>query len=155
AISAVAAATRAPGLVATLLAAMAHEHERAAGAWHAEWRPFAELLETVGSAAAWLRGCLEHPQGDPARVPPDLELPPGAPPADPVTTALADDLGRHAAHEIVEAAAREAFASGRPLAEVLAGSDEVAARLDADAVGRLLDPAGYLGATDELIGRAL
>jgi 3-carboxy-cis,cis-muconate cycloisomerase len=51
-------AAQAPGLVATLLAAMAQEHQRAAGAWHAEWRPLRELLTCVGSAAAWLRECL-------------------------------------------------------------------------------------------------
>jgi 3-carboxy-cis,cis-muconate cycloisomerase len=58
AISAIACAAQAPGLVATLLAAMVHEHERAAGAWHAEWRPLRELLVATGSAAAWLRHCL-------------------------------------------------------------------------------------------------
>ncbi|MDT5027558.1 MAG: 3-carboxy-cis,cis-muconate cycloisomerase [Micromonosporaceae bacterium] len=60
AVSAAAGAAQAPGLVATMLAAMAHEHERAAGAWHAEWRPLRELLICTGSAAAWLRDCLEH-----------------------------------------------------------------------------------------------
>jgi len=60
AVSAAACAARAPGLVATLLAAMAHEHERAAGAWHAEWLPQRDLLVATGSAAAWLRDCLEH-----------------------------------------------------------------------------------------------
>jgi 3-carboxy-cis,cis-muconate cycloisomerase len=44
--------------VATLLAAMVQEHQRAAGAWHAEWRPLRELLVTVGSAAQWLAECL-------------------------------------------------------------------------------------------------
>src|SRR4029079_17723483 len=78
AISAVAAAMRAPGLVASLLGAMAHEHERAAGAWHAEWRPFSELLETVGSAAAWLRDCLEHLEVDAARMRANLGLTHGA-----------------------------------------------------------------------------
>ena len=58
AVSALAGAAQAPGLVSTLLAAMAHEHERAAGAWHAEWRPLRELLVATGSAAAWLRDCL-------------------------------------------------------------------------------------------------
>jgi 3-carboxy-cis,cis-muconate cycloisomerase len=48
-----AAATRVPGLVATMLAAMAQEHERAAGAWQAEWGTLTELLALVGSAAAW------------------------------------------------------------------------------------------------------
>lgn len=58
AVSALACAAQAPGLVATLLAAMVQEHERAAGAWQAEWRPLRELLTAVGSAAAWLRACL-------------------------------------------------------------------------------------------------
>ena len=37
---------------------MVQEHQRAAGAWHAEWRPLRELLVAVGSAASWLRACL-------------------------------------------------------------------------------------------------
>jgi 3-carboxy-cis,cis-muconate cycloisomerase len=60
AVSALACAAQAPGLVATMLAAMGHEHERAAGAWHAEWRPLRELLVATGSAVAWLRECLEN-----------------------------------------------------------------------------------------------
>jgi len=60
AVSALAGALAAPGLVAALLGAMVQEHERAAGAWHAEWRPLRELLIATGSAAAWLRDALEH-----------------------------------------------------------------------------------------------
>ena len=59
AISARACARQAPGLVATLLACMEQEHERAAGAWHAEWAPLRSLLVSTGSAASWLRTCLE------------------------------------------------------------------------------------------------
>jgi 3-carboxy-cis,cis-muconate cycloisomerase len=58
AISTGACAQRAPGLVATLLAAMAGEHERAAGAWE----PLLELISVTGSAACWaadLSGRLE------------------------------------------------------------------------------------------------
>ncbi|MEU0552509.1 lyase family protein [Dactylosporangium sp. NPDC006015] len=60
AVCALGSAASAPGLVADLLAAMAHEHERAAGAWHAEWRPLRELLVCTGSAASWLRVALER-----------------------------------------------------------------------------------------------
>jgi 3-carboxy-cis,cis-muconate cycloisomerase len=155
AVSAVAAAMRAPALVATLLQAMAHEHERAAGPWHAEWRPFGDLLGTTGSAAAWLRDCLEHLEVDAARMRANLALTHGALLAERVTTALTAALGRHAAHERVQAAAAEAFASDRPLGDVLAEDGDVAAHLDHAAIGRLLDPAGYLGATDDLIERAL
>lgn len=58
AISALAGALQAPGLVATLLATAVQEHQRAAGAWQAEWRPLRELLVAVGSAASWLRTSL-------------------------------------------------------------------------------------------------
>jgi 3-carboxy-cis,cis-muconate cycloisomerase len=69
AVSARAAALRAPGLVSTLLvAAQVQEHERAAGGWHAEWLTLADLLRTVGSAAAWLRDCLAHLEVDGERM---------------------------------------------------------------------------------------
>jgi 3-carboxy-cis,cis-muconate cycloisomerase len=68
AICAAGCAAAAPGLVADLLAAMAHEHERAAGNWHAEWRPLRELLVATGSAASWLRAGLERLVVDPERM---------------------------------------------------------------------------------------
>jgi 3-carboxy-cis,cis-muconate cycloisomerase len=68
AISARACARRAPGLVATLLASMEQEHERAAGAWHAEWPTLADLLVAVGSAAAWLAESLRSLRLDTARM---------------------------------------------------------------------------------------
>jgi len=60
AVCARASARRGPGLAGTLLGAMEQEHQRAAGAWHSEWRTLTDLLVATGSAAAWLRDCLEH-----------------------------------------------------------------------------------------------
>jgi 3-carboxy-cis,cis-muconate cycloisomerase len=68
AVSVLACAGRVPGLVATLLAAMTQEHERAAGAWQAEWGTLADLLALTGSAVAWARELLEHLEVDPARM---------------------------------------------------------------------------------------
>jgi 3-carboxy-cis,cis-muconate cycloisomerase len=53
AISTLACTRRVPGLVATVLAGMETEHERAAGAWQAEWGTLADLLTLTGSAASW------------------------------------------------------------------------------------------------------
>jgi 3-carboxy-cis,cis-muconate cycloisomerase len=53
AVSTLACTERVPGLVATILAAMEQEHERAAGAWQAEWGTHTQLLGLTGSAAAW------------------------------------------------------------------------------------------------------
>jgi 3-carboxy-cis,cis-muconate cycloisomerase len=60
AISARAGALRAPGLVATLMSCAAQEHERAAGAWPAEWETLSDLLRLTGSAAHWLADSLGH-----------------------------------------------------------------------------------------------
>src|SRR4051794_34049792 len=68
AVAALGCAQQAPGLVSTLLAAMVQEHERAAGAWHSEWRPLSILLISAGSAAAWLRTSLEGLEVDAARM---------------------------------------------------------------------------------------
>src|SRR5229473_1232709 len=50
--SVLAAATRAPGLVATLMAAMVQEHERGLGGWHAEWVVLPELAVLTAGALA-------------------------------------------------------------------------------------------------------
>jgi 3-carboxy-cis,cis-muconate cycloisomerase len=155
AVSALAGALRAPGLAVTLLGAMAHEHERAAGAWQAEWRPLGDLLSAVGSAAAWLRDCLEHLEVDAGRMRSNLDLTHGALLAERVATALAPALGRGRAHELIEEAATLAVAGGRPLADVLRERDDVRLHLSEQDVASLLDPAGYLGSAPELIERAL
>jgi 3-carboxy-cis,cis-muconate cycloisomerase len=142
AISALAAARQAPGLVASLLAAMEHEHERAAGPWHAEWAPLRELLVATGSASAWLRDCLTNLEVDPQRMRANLD---DALLAERVARALDEPLGRDAA----DAAVRTALTEGRPLTEL------AREHLAADEAERLLDPATYLGATDALIDRAL
>jgi 3-carboxy-cis,cis-muconate cycloisomerase len=67
-VSVLACTTRVPGLVATVLAAMPQEHERAAGAWQAEWGTLADLLTLVGSAAAWSADLLVNLEVDVERM---------------------------------------------------------------------------------------
>ena len=59
---------RRPGSSRPCSPAMEQEHERAAGAWHAEWAPLRALLVATGSAAAWLRTCLEGLEVDAERM---------------------------------------------------------------------------------------
>jgi 3-carboxy-cis,cis-muconate cycloisomerase len=68
AVSVLACARRVPGLVAAILASMEQEHERAAGAWQAEWGTLSDLLALGGSAASWTRELLEHLEVNPARM---------------------------------------------------------------------------------------
>jgi len=155
AVSALACAEQAPGLVAILFGAMVHEHQRAAGSWHAEWRPFTDLWRAVGSSAAWLRDCLEHLEVRTATMRQNLDLTGGLLLAERVATALAPALGRLPAHELVERASRDAVATSRPLGEVVAEMPEASKHLDVAELKRLLDPAGYLGSAEAFIDRAL
>ncbi|MDR7273719.1 lyase family protein [Catenuloplanes atrovinosus] len=147
AISAAASAARAPGLAATLFAAMAHEHQRAAGSWHAEWLPLTDLLRAVGSAAHWLRDCLAHLEIGPARMRANLDLTGGVLLAERLAAALAPALGKDAAHDLIADVVRD----GRPLT----GDPRVTAHLDPATVAALLDPADYLGSAGTLVDRAL
>jgi len=155
AIGLVACAQRGPGLVATMLAAMVQEHERGAGGWQAEWDTLLELLRLTGSAAAIARELLGGLQVDPEKMHADMELTGGLVMSESVAAALAPALGRAAAQELVERAARRAVESRRGFREVLLELPEVADSLGADGLDAALDPAGYLGVTAELIDRAL
>jgi 3-carboxy-cis,cis-muconate cycloisomerase len=73
ALSVLACTKRVPGLVATILSCMEQEHERAAGAWQAEWGTQTELIRLVGSATAWSRELLEHLEVDSGRMGENLQ----------------------------------------------------------------------------------
>jgi 3-carboxy-cis,cis-muconate cycloisomerase len=53
---------------AGVLLELEHEHERAAGAWHAEWKALSDALAYTGGAAAALRETLEGLEADPERM---------------------------------------------------------------------------------------
>jgi 3-carboxy-cis,cis-muconate cycloisomerase len=155
AIAAQAAAAQAPGLVGTLLAAMAQEHQRAAGSWHAEWRPFTELFRCTGSAAYWLRTSLDRLEVDAARMRSNLDVTGGALLSERVTTALAKDTGRLPAHDAVTAATRRSAASHDELADLLTADPLVGTHLSRERIARLLNPADYLGSARVFVERAL
>jgi 3-carboxy-cis,cis-muconate cycloisomerase len=150
AISASACARRAPGLVATLLAAMPQEHQRAAGAWQAEWEPLSELLRLTGSAAAWIREALEGLRVDAVQMRANLDVTGGLLLAERVVGALGGDPAARAA---VTAACARTVAEDRPLREVLAADPAIS--LTADQIDEALDPEGYVGAARAFVDRAL
>ena len=153
---AVAACTeRVPGLVATMLAAMAQEHERAVGSWQAEWETLSDLLRLTGSAAAALRQLLEGLEPDPERMRENLEAGGGLVMTESVLTALTPGLGRARAQQLVEAAAARAIDERRPVRELLLELPEVSAGLGEQGLDAALAPEGYLGVAGELIDRAL
>jgi 3-carboxy-cis,cis-muconate cycloisomerase len=151
---------RVPGLAATLIAAAEQEHQRAAGAWHAEWEPFADLLRVTGSAAAWAADLTGGLVVDPARMRANLDATRGLPLAERVAGLLAPALGRAAAHDLVARASAHAVAVGGTLREALLGVPELAGWMDGAGitgaqVEAALDPAGYLGSAGAFTDGAL
>jgi 3-carboxy-cis,cis-muconate cycloisomerase len=63
-----ACALRVEGATGVLLAALPQEHERAAGAWHAEWAALSDALMLTGAAAAALRATLTGLEVDVERM---------------------------------------------------------------------------------------
>jgi 3-carboxy-cis,cis-muconate cycloisomerase len=155
AISALAAAHQAPGLVATLLGTMTQEHERAAGAWHAEWTPLRSLLVATGSAAAWLADATEHLVVDEGAMQANLDRAGGGLLAERIVDALAAPIGRQAAADLVGSTARNAAGAGDGFGAVLRSRVAERKELAAIDLDVLLDPRGYLGSADVLVERAL
>jgi 3-carboxy-cis,cis-muconate cycloisomerase len=149
-----------PGLLATLAAAAEQEHQRAAGAWHSEWEPFADLLRLTGSAASWAAELLTGLSVDPARMRANLDSAGGFPLAERVSGLLAPAAGAIAAHDLVAQASAQAVASEMPLRDALLAIPAVRRWLDQGVittaqVDAALDPAGYLGAAGEFVDAAL
>jgi 3-carboxy-cis,cis-muconate cycloisomerase len=150
-----AAAQRAPGLVATMLAAMPHEHERALGGWHAEWPTLPELFRISGSALAQMVTLIEGLQVFPERMRANIDLTHGLVMSERVSVALAAALGKAQAHHLLEEASRVCLAEHRHLREVLGNLAAVTEHLDEAALDYLFDPTTYRGASDAIIDRVL
>ena len=155
AVQARAAARRAPGLVATLLSCMEQEHERAAGAWHAEWAPLSDLLAGTGTAVAWLRDSLLSLEVDTGRMGRNLDAGAAAAAAAPVADALVEALGRTAAHDLVAEEVRTTRVGGTSLRAALRDNPVVAGALGAERLHRLLSAPVDVGEAGPLVDDAL
>jgi 3-carboxy-cis,cis-muconate cycloisomerase len=152
---ALANATRAPGLVASLLSGLVEEHERALGPWQAEWALWPDLLRCTSGGVAAMEEALGGLDVDADRMARNLAALRGLPLTEAVSLALAPKLGRQTAHAIVEAAARSVATSGGTLADHLAADPRLGGVIDHEEMNALLNPASALGSSGEFIDRAL
>ena len=95
---------------------------------------------------------------DAARMRRNLDATGGLIVSEAVMMGLAPVLGRGEAHHAVNDACDLALAEGIALTEALLRDARVAAKLDAEAIARMTDPAAYLGSagafTDRVVARA-
>ncbi len=153
--SALGAATMAPNLAATILAAQVQDHERSAGPWHAEWPTLPTLLLVTSGALASIVDIAEGLEVDTARMRANLDATGGLIMAEAVTMALAKKIGKSDAHHLIEAASKKAVADKKHLREVLISDPQIVAQLSADKITELFEPMAYQGASQALIDRLL
>ena len=153
--TALAAATMAPNLAATIFAAQVQDHERSAGPWHAEWPTLPTLLLVTSGALAAIVDIAEGLEVDAVRMRANLDATGGLIMAEAVTFALAEKIGKSEAHHLMEAASKKAVAGKKHLRDVLAKDPKVSAHLSADKLTKLFEPMAYQGASQALIDRLL
>ena len=146
-----AAALRMPGIVSTMLSAMQQEQQRALGGWQAEWETLPELVCLAGGALHHLTEMIPGLHVDESRMRENLEATRGLIFAEAVTMALADRLGKSAAHALVEAACNKALAEKRHLKEVLQEDPAVQGRIKPTDLEGLFDARNYLGNAEEFV----
>jgi 3-carboxy-cis,cis-muconate cycloisomerase len=149
-----AAAERAPGLVATAFHAMVQEHERATGAWHAEWETIRTLLRLTGGASHQAAQLLGNLSVDPVRMGENLGSDGGLVMAESIAGTLAAKTGRAAARDTIRRCSEEAARRNVAFATVVATDPEICRHLTAEEIAAALDPSAYLGSTREFIERA-
>jgi 3-carboxy-cis,cis-muconate cycloisomerase len=153
--TALAAATMAPNLAATIFAAQVQDHERSAGLWHAEWPTLPTLLLVTSGALAAIVDIAEGLEVDVARMRANLDATGGLIMAEAVTFALAEKIGKSDAHHLVEAASKKAVAEKKHLRDVLAKDPKISVHLSTEKLTKLFEPMAYQGVSQALIDRLL
>ncbi|ENW91678.1 3-carboxy-cis,cis-muconate cycloisomerase [Acinetobacter dispersus] len=143
--SILAAANRVPALMASVYQSMVQEHERALGAWHAEWLAIPEIFQLCAGALERSCDVLEHMQINAEAMQRNLECTQGLIMAEAVMMALAPKIGRLNAHHLVEQACQQAVAQQQHLKTILSAMHKVSTHFNDQALDELFMPASYLG----------
>ena len=153
--AALAAATMAPNLAATIFAAQVGDHERSAGPWHAEWPTLPALLLVTSGGLAAIVDIAEGLEVDAKRMRINLDATHGLIMAEAVTFALAEKIGKSEAHRLIEEACKKAVADKKQLRDVLTAEPKVTSHLTAEQLAKLFEPMAYQGVSQTLIDRLL
>jgi 3-carboxy-cis,cis-muconate cycloisomerase len=151
--NALACATIAAPLAATIMSADAHEHERAAGAWQAEWATFPALLLAVSGALTGVADIGERLEIDNDRMRANFDATNGLIMAEAVSVALAGKLGKTIADQVMEEAIQKTIAEKRHLRDILGEDERVTLLMNPGEVARLFEPLSYQGVSQTFIER--
>ena len=153
--SALAAATMAPNLAATIFAAQVRITNAAPDPGTRNGRPCRRCCWSH-------RGRLPPSSISPKdwkstlpRMRANLDATGGLIMAEAVSMALAEKIGKSDAHHLIEAASKKAVAEKKHLRDVLTADAKITAHLNAETLAKLFEPMAYQGASQALIDRLL
>ena len=136
-----------------LTGGLEQEHERAAGAWQAEWDALSGALAYTGGALGAVADALESLEVDTARMRRNLDATGGLALSERIVFLLPERLGRAEAQDVVRGAAARAAASDASFRDELLA--DLRTGLDPSELEAVLDPTSYLGSAGALVDRAL
>jgi 3-carboxy-cis,cis-muconate cycloisomerase len=140
---------------AALMDAMVADHERSTGPWEIEWIVLPEAFCLMAGALKQSRFVLEGLEVDAQAMRRNIDMTQGLVMSEAVMMGLGQYIGREYAHDLVYDLCRETVKQKRPLLDLLAEHPEINKHLDRAALGKLLDPANYLGQSGVMVDRVL
>jgi adenylosuccinate lyase len=133
---------------------MVSEHERDARAWKTEWVILPEACMAFAAAAGMGARMLAGLEVDAPRMAANITAHGGYLQSEPVMRALADRIGKHAAHEVVYQASMTGIDAGQNFRSALRADPRLDPISDAE-LSRLLDVRGALGPVGAFVDRVV
>ena len=135
--------------------AMIQLHERDGRAWKAEWIALPEAVSFTLAAPRYAILLLEGLEADQEQMRANIDARKGFVFAEPVMRALADQVGKHTAHDIIYQAAMRAVEEGWSFEEALMQDPRVADHLSRSDLEGLADNETVMGAGPQLVDRVI
>lgn len=118
-------AQRIPNLVASMLSCMTQDHERATGAWHAEWETLADIIKLSAGVVRQAVMMTDGLEIDKIQMLKNIEATKGLIFAENLSLALSEKIGKSEAHHLVEVLCKETLATGIHLKEIASSNETI------------------------------
>ena len=140
---------------ALMLEGMVQEGERDGIAWKMEWKALPECCLVAGAMLFQAKNLLAGLKVDAAAMRANLDRLRGYLLSERVMLELGARVGKQTAHEWIYEASMHGLTHKISFADAMRGHRHLAELLGDDEIGRLTDPAGYLGECAASVGRVL
>jgi 3-carboxy-cis,cis-muconate cycloisomerase len=148
-------AQRMPALVSTMFSSMIQDHERATGAWHAEWETLTDIIKLTGGTLNQALVLTNGLEVNVEKMRQNLENTEGLIYAENVSLALAGKIGKMEAHELVEKWCKNALEKRVHLKVYISDKKEIIEHFTPAQLADLFDPKNSIGLSNLLIDNVL